>query len=110
MATTNGNHPLIVNRPAKGIPYFTPAQTPASGTAYDDQKELPKLFQPLTIRGLTFHNRIWLSPLCQYSAENGYTNDWHLTHLGGIIQRGPGLAMVEATAVEARGRITPEVS
>ena len=51
-----------------------------------------------------------LSPLCQYSAENGHHTAWHLTHLGGIIQRGPGLSMVEATAVTAQGRITPEDS
>lgn len=51
-----------------------------------------------------------LSPLCQYSAEDGHHTAWHFTHLGGIIQRGPGLAMVEATAVTAEGRITPEDS
>src|ERR1700761_3291401 len=48
--------------------------------------------------------------MCQYSAENGYLTDWHLTHLGGIIQRGPGLTIVEATAVTPEGRITPEDS
>lgn len=51
-----------------------------------------------------------LSPLCQYSAEDGHHTAWHLTHLGGIIQRGPGLAMIEATAVLPEGRITPEDS
>ncbi len=49
-----------------------------------------------------------LSPLCQYSAEDGHYTMWHLTHMGGIIQRGPGLAFVEATAVTPEGRITPE--
>ena len=51
-----------------------------------------------------------MSPLCQYSAEDGHLTDWHLTHLGGIIERGPGLTFVEATAVTPNGRITPEDS
>ena len=105
--------PLIVNKPADGAPYFTPAQIPPAGTAKDPQPEghpIPKIFQPLKVRGITFPNRIWLSPLCQYSAQNGYLTDWHLTHLGGIIQRGPGLTLVEATSVTPEGRITPEDS
>ncbi|KIW45400.1 uncharacterized protein PV06_03794 [Exophiala oligosperma] len=105
--------PLIINKPAQGISYFTPAQNPPSGTARDPQSDhhaIPKIFQPLKIRGVTFQNRIWLSPLCQYSAQDGHLTDWHLTHLGGIIQRGPGLAMVEATSVTPEGRITPEDS
>ncbi|KIV80126.1 hypothetical protein PV11_07647 [Exophiala sideris] len=105
--------PLIVNKPAEGVSYFTPAQVPPAGTAKQPQPEghpVPKIFQPLTVRDVTFPNRIWLSPLCQYSAQNGYLTDWHLTHLGGIIQRGPGLALVEATAVTPEGRITPEDS
>lgn len=48
--------------------------------------------------------------MCQYSAENGHFTEWHQTHLGGIIQRGPGLAFVEATSVTANGRITPQDS
>ena len=102
---------IIRNIPAKGISYFTPAQSPPSGTAVDPQPDgssIPKLFQPLTIRGVTFQNRLWLSPLCQYSSQNGYATDWQLTHLGGIIQRGPGLAFVEAAGVTPQGRITPE--
>lgn len=108
MGSVNVDHEVIPNVPAKGISYYTPAQTPPSGTALDNGQKIPKLFQPLTIRGVTFQNRIWLSPLCQYSAANGYTSDWHLTHLGGIIQRGPGLAFVEASSVTPQGRITPE--
>jgi len=49
-----------------------------------------------------------LSPLCQYSAEDGHYTMWHKTHMGGIIQRGAGLTCVEATAVQPEGRITPE--
>jgi 2,4-dienoyl-CoA reductase-like NADH-dependent reductase (Old Yellow Enzyme family) len=70
----------------------------------------PKLFTPLKLRGLTLQNRIMLSPLCQYSAQNGHHTDWHMTHLGGIIQRGPGLSTVEATSVTPESRITPEDS
>jgi 2,4-dienoyl-CoA reductase-like NADH-dependent reductase (Old Yellow Enzyme family) len=51
-----------------------------------------------------------LSPLCQYSADNGKHTAWHMAHLGGIVSRGPGLTMVEATAVVPEGRITPEDS
>jgi 2,4-dienoyl-CoA reductase-like NADH-dependent reductase (Old Yellow Enzyme family) len=93
------------------IPYFTPAQEPPSGTASDPQpdgKPIPKLFQPLKIRGLTLQNRIMLSPLCQYSAQDGHMTPWHMAHLGGIISRGPGLAMIEATAILPEGRITPQ--
>ncbi|KZF23035.1 FMN-linked oxidoreductase [Xylona heveae TC161] len=105
-------HPIIDNPPAEGAPYYTPAQIPASGTALCDKTgrtcNIPKLFTPLSVRGITFQNRIFLAPLCQYSAKNGYATDWHLAHLGGIIQRGPGLAIMESTAVQREGRITPQ--
>ncbi|ORY70940.1 uncharacterized protein BCR38DRAFT_415531 [Pseudomassariella vexata] len=98
----------IDNVAAKRISYFTPAQEPASGSAFTDtNRSIPKLFTPLTIRGTTFQNRLFVPPLCQYSAQNGYANDWHLTHIGGIVQRGPGLTIMEATAVQPEGRITP---
>lgn len=99
-----------VNRAAKGVSYFTPAQDPPAGTALivDDQKQVPKLFKPLKLRGLVLQNRIMLSPLCQYSADDGHYTMWHWTHMGGIVQRGPGLACVEATSVQPEGRITPE--
>jgi 2,4-dienoyl-CoA reductase-like NADH-dependent reductase (Old Yellow Enzyme family) len=67
----------------------------------------PRLFTPLTIREVTFPNRIAVSPMCQYSAEDGFANDWHLVHLGSRAIGGAGSVIVEATAVEARGRITP---
>ncbi|RSL98967.1 NADPH dehydrogenase afvA [Fusarium ambrosium] len=95
----------IENVAAKGISYYTPAQDPPAGTQLNGST---KLFTPITIRGVTFPNRLFLSPLCQYSADNGYATDWHLTHLGGITQRGPGLAIAEATAVQRLGRSTPE--
>src|SRR5882724_6907232 len=65
------------------------------------------LFDPLTIRGITFRNRIFVSPMCQYSCEDGKATDWHLVHLGSRAVGGAGLVIAEATAVEARGRISP---
>jgi len=65
------------------------------------------LFTPLHLRGLTLPNRIIVSPMCQYSAEDGSANDWHLIHLGHLALGGAGMLCVEATAVEATGRITP---
>ncbi|KAL4922309.1 hypothetical protein BDW62DRAFT_172253 [Aspergillus aurantiobrunneus] len=103
--------PDIDVKPASGISYFTPAQEPPAGTAADPQSDnapIPKLFWPLKVRSLTLHNRIGLSPLCQYSADDGHMTAWHMAHLGGIAQRGPGFLMVEATAVEPEGRITPQ--
>jgi 2,4-dienoyl-CoA reductase-like NADH-dependent reductase (Old Yellow Enzyme family) len=67
----------------------------------------PLLFQPLTFRDVTLRNRIAVSPMCQYSCRDGLADDWHLVHLGSRAIGGAGLVMVEATAVEARGRITP---
>jgi len=96
---------IVDNIAAEGVPYYTPAQEPPAGTLTSGST---KLFTPITIRGVTFPNRLFLAPLCQYSAKDGYATDWHLTHLGGILQRGPGLSMVEATAVQDHGRITPQ--
>ena len=69
---------------------------------------MAQLFDPLSIRGVTFRNRIAVSPMCQYSAQDGFANDWHLVHLGSRAIGGAALVVVEATAVEARGRISPE--
>jgi NADPH2 dehydrogenase len=65
------------------------------------------LFSPLQLRGLTLPNRIVISPMCQYSAEDGRATDWHMIHLGHLALSGAGLLFIEATAVEADGRITP---
>ena len=65
-----------------------------------------KLFSPISMRGLTLDNRIVVSPMCQYSADQGSATDWHLMHLGNLALSGPGLLIIEATGVEARGRIT----
>jgi 2,4-dienoyl-CoA reductase-like NADH-dependent reductase (Old Yellow Enzyme family) len=66
----------------------------------------PLLFTPIDLRGVRAANRIVISPMCQYSAEDGMPNDWHLVHLGRFATGGAGIVFTEATAVEARGRIT----
>ena len=66
------------------------------------------LFDPLTIRSLTFANRIVVSPMCEYSSVDGFSNDWHLVHLGSRAVGGAALVMTEATAVTADGRISPQ--
>ena len=66
-----------------------------------------KLFEPIQLRGLTLANRIMVSPMCQYSADNGSATDWHLMHLGHLALGGAGLLMIEATGVSPEGRITP---
>lgn len=65
------------------------------------------LFAPLTLRSVTVRNRIMMSPMCQYSAHDGLPTEWHPLHLASRAVGGTGLVMVEATAVEPRGRITP---
>lgn len=66
------------------------------------------LFEPLTLRGVTFRNRIWVPPMCQYSVEkeDGVATDWHLAHLGGMARGGAGAIIVEATGVVPEGRIS----
>ncbi|WP_199444494.1 NADH:flavin oxidoreductase/NADH oxidase [Umezawaea beigongshangensis] len=66
------------------------------------------LFSPLTVRSVTLPNRVVVSPMCQYSAADGLPNDWHLVHLGARAVGGAGLVLAEATAVQARGRISPQ--
>ncbi|MGD0141021.1 MAG: NADH:flavin oxidoreductase/NADH oxidase [Tepidisphaeraceae bacterium] len=68
---------------------------------------MSKLFTPLKIREITFRNRVFVSPMCQYSSDEGMATDWHLVHLGSRAVGGAGLVMVEATAVSPVGRISP---
>jgi NADPH2 dehydrogenase len=65
------------------------------------------LFSPITLRGLTLANRIMVAPMCQYSSDNGEANDWHFTHVNSLALSGAAMFCIEATAVEAIGRITP---
>lgn len=69
---------------------------------------MPHLFDEFKLRDLTLRNRIGVSPMCQYSSEDGLANDWHLVHLGARAVGGAGLVMMEATAVTPEGRITPK--
>ena len=93
---------LIRNPPPVDVRIGCPAFIDPSRTLPDVD-----LFSPLTIEGTTFRNRVVLSPMCQYSSEEGLANDWHLVHLGARAAGGAGLVFVEATAVTRDGRITP---
>src|SRR5450759_3462093 len=68
---------------------------------------MSKLFSSLRIKNITLKNRIVVSPMCQYTANDGFTNDWHLVHLGSRAVGGTGLIFTEATAVSPEGRISP---
>ena len=86
--------------------------SPANPNSGEDSRRIqrpgrdPHLFRPLTLRGVTARNRIMLSPLCEYSSEDGMPNDWHLVHLGARAAGGAGIVCTEATHVSAEGRIT----
>ncbi|KAK2589721.1 NADH-dependent flavin oxidoreductase [Conoideocrella luteorostrata] len=97
------------NKGQAGVPFYTPAQEPAAGTAANPASA-PTLYKPLRLRSLELHNRFVVSPMCQYSADNGHLTDYHLVHLGQFALNGAGVVMVEATATEARGRISPQDS
>ena len=68
---------------------------------------MSQLFTPITLRDVTMRNRVWVAPMCQYSAVDGVPNDWHLVHLGSFARGGAGLVLTEATAVVPEGRISP---
>ncbi|KAJ5550060.1 hypothetical protein N7461_004758 [Penicillium sp. DV-2018c] len=89
--------PHIENKPAPGISYFTPAQNPPPAPPQSPSRTAP-------------NHQNSSNPSPSAAAQDGHMTDWHVAHLGGIAQRGPGLMMVEATAVQANGRITPEDS
>jgi 2,4-dienoyl-CoA reductase-like NADH-dependent reductase (Old Yellow Enzyme family) len=94
------------HRPEDLAPPLVARGCPA-GTDHD--REVPEidLLSPLTIRGVTLRNRIVMSPMCQYIAEEGLAGDWHLVHLGSRAAGGVALVVVEATAVTRDGRISP---
>jgi 2,4-dienoyl-CoA reductase-like NADH-dependent reductase (Old Yellow Enzyme family) len=66
-----------------------------------------RLLTPMTLRGTTIRNRVWIAPMCQYSSIDGHPTDWHLVHLGSFARGGAGLVIQEATSVTAEGRISP---
>jgi 2,4-dienoyl-CoA reductase-like NADH-dependent reductase (Old Yellow Enzyme family) len=87
------------------------ARAPSHGGVVDasHDREVPEvdLLSPLNLRGVTLRNRIVMAPMCQYSAKEGFANDWHLVHLGSRAVGGTALVLVEATGVTWNGRITP---
>lgn len=89
------------------------APSPPGGSKVDAERKVYQresaahLFRPITFRSVTARNRIMVSPMCQYSAEDGVPNDWHLQHLGCRAAGGAGIVCAEMTNVEARGRISP---
>jgi 2,4-dienoyl-CoA reductase-like NADH-dependent reductase (Old Yellow Enzyme family) len=86
---------------------FTPGRLNGSVLiVFPGDKYMPTLFDPLTIRSITLRNRIGVSPMCQYCYVDGFSNDWQVVHLGSRAAGGAGLIIAEASAVEARGRIT----
>ncbi|KAI0009109.1 FMN-linked oxidoreductase [Xylariaceae sp. FL0662B] len=97
------------NKGAPNSPFYTPAQEPPAGIALD-VATAPTLFKPLQIRGLRLQNRFAVSPMCQYSADDGHLTDWHFAHLSQFVIHGTALTIVEATAVTPEGRISPQDS
>src|SRR5579872_5615422 len=80
---------------------------PAGGESSDRGMAMDtasRLFEPITLGGVDLANRVAVSPMCQYSAEQGSANDWHVQHLGALSLSGAGLLIVEQTAVEPAGR------
>src|SRR3954447_11670905 len=79
-----------------------------SGMNRTRRSRVSKLFEPITLRALTVRNRVWVAPMCQYSATDGVPDEWHLVHLGARATGGFGLVMTEASAVVPEGRISPQ--
>lgn len=78
---------------AKGVPFWVPEQQVPPGTGLEGPDgKLPKLFTPIKIRGIEMPNRIWVSPMCQYSSLEGFQSPWHDAHYGGIVQRGVSIS------------------
>lgn len=106
--------PPEFNTGVPGLEYFTPQHLISPGTPVSKAttKPIPKLFQPLTIRGTTLRNRILVAPMCQFSSAShgpatGALTDYHIATLGHYALKGAALVMVEATGVQSNGRISP---
>lgn len=88
------------------LPFFTPRQRVPVGTAIlkegQTEEHITPAFRPITIRGKTFQNRIWVAPMCMYSCEDGMLSDFHVMHYGQWAMRGSALITIEATAVTSR--------
>ncbi|KAJ4372877.1 NADH-dependent flavin oxidoreductase [Neocucurbitaria cava] len=107
--------PQDLNHGAPGLEYFTPKHLTSPGTPFSSSKATtptPTLFTPLTIRSTTLRNRVLVAPMCQYSTAptgptTGALTDYHIATLGHYALKGAGLVFVEATGVQANGRISP---
>jgi 2,4-dienoyl-CoA reductase-like NADH-dependent reductase (Old Yellow Enzyme family) len=104
--------PRNLNPPVPGLPYFTPQHLNSPGTPKNLTASTPTLFTPLQVRDVTLRNRILIAPMCQYSAahegpEIGALTDWHVATLGHYAIKGAALVFIEATGVQACGRISP---
>jgi 2,4-dienoyl-CoA reductase-like NADH-dependent reductase (Old Yellow Enzyme family) len=86
---------------------YAPDRMEALSPFFRQFQPMSQLFSPFAMRDLVLRNRIVISPMCQYSAQNGSAGDWHMMHLGQLAIGGAGLLCLEATAVEPQGRITP---
>ena len=93
---------------AAGLAAVTGSREGLAATLQEDARDgSSKLFEPLELRGVTLRNRIAMSPMCQYSSEDGFATDWHLAHHAARAVGGAGLLIAEATGVLPEGRITP---
>ncbi|GLI73844.1 NADH-dependent flavin oxidoreductase [Penicillium ochrochloron] len=108
-----GNNGVL---PHEGLPYYTPANNGGASTE-PTSPTTPTLFRPLQLRNLTLKNRIMVAPMCMYSCESdpsspsvGALTDYHIAHLGHLALKGVGLIIIEATSVQANGRISPHDS
>ncbi|KAH7085770.1 NADH-dependent flavin oxidoreductase-like protein [Paraphoma chrysanthemicola] len=106
--------PQDYNQEVPGLEYFTPQhlQSPGTVASAEPSKPIPTLFKPLKIRGTTLRNRILVAPMCQFSTAShgpatGALTDYHIATLGHYALKGAGLVFVEATGVQANGRISP---
>ncbi|KAL4241797.1 NADPH dehydrogenase YqjM-like protein [Abortiporus biennis] len=102
-----------INAAVPGADQYFPVNIPPIGTSYSKDEypqnaNLPQLFRPITLKGTTFKNRIFTSPMCQYSSDNGHATDWHFVHIGALATRGVGAITMEATSVVPEGRISPQ--
>ncbi|KAJ6520227.1 NADH:flavin oxidoreductase 2 [Mycena sanguinolenta] len=97
---------LNINTAVPGAREYYPLNEPAIGTYLTGEQ--PELFKPLELKGVTFKNRVFVSPMCQYSSSDGHATDWHFVHIGGFATRGAGAICMEATSVLPEGRISPE--
>ncbi|KAF8937335.1 hypothetical protein BGZ58_002880, partial [Dissophora ornata] len=94
---------FVVEQPTAPGAYLGPIDASKPGA-----DKIPLLFQPLKIKDLTLANRVIVAPMCMYSSKDGFMSNFHLAHLGSYAIHGAGLVLAEATAVEPRGRISPQ--